>query len=130
MSMQVGPLISRRLLVVSPGENLVELARQMTEAKVGSAVVMTEQGPSIITERDLLRAVAAGANLAECRVEEYMTSRAITVLPSCELRQAAEWMLEGNFRHLVVVGEHSEVEGVLSMRDLVAGLLRLADVPA
>ena len=128
--MQVGPLISRPLLIVSPDQTLVELARQMTERKVGSAVVMTDQGPSIITERDLLRAVAAGANLGESRVEEYMTSRAITVLPSCELRQAAEWMLEGNFRHLVVVGEHSEVEGVLSMRDLVAALLHLADPPA
>ena len=129
MTIQVGPLIHRPPLLVSPGENLVELARQMNEAKVGSAVVMTDQGPSIITERDLLRAVAAGANPAECKVEEYMTSRAITVLPTCELRQAAEWMLEGNFRHLVVVGEHSEVQGVLSMRDLVAGLLHLADVP-
>jgi len=128
--MQVGPLISRPLLIVSTDQTLVELARQMTERKVGSAVVMTDQGPSIITERDLLRAVAAGANLGESRVEEYMTSRAITVLPSCELRQAAEWMLEGNFRHLVVVGEHSEVEGVLSMRDLVAALLHLADPPA
>ena len=128
--MQVGPLISRPLLIVSTDQTLVELARQMTERKVGSAVVMTDQGPSIITERDLLRAVAAGVNLGESRVEEYMTSRAITVLPSCELRQAAEWMLEGNFRHLVVVGEHSEVEGVLSMRDLVAALLHLADPPA
>ena len=118
------------MLIVSTDQTLVELARQMTERKVGSAVVMTDQGPSIITERDLLRAVAAGANLGESRVEEYMTSRAITVLPSCELRQAAEWMLEGNFRHLVVVGEHSEVEGVLSMRDLVAALLHLADPPA
>jgi len=128
--MQVGPLISRPLLIVSPDQTLVELARKMTERKVGSAVVMTDQGPSIITERDLLRAVAAGANLGESKVEEYMTSRAITVLPSCELRQAAEWMLEGNFRHLVVVGEHSGVEGVLSMRDLVAALLHLADPPA
>ena len=128
--MQVGPLISRPLLIVSPDQTLVELARKMTERKVGAAVVMTDQGPSIITERDLLRAVAAGVNLGESRVEEYMTSRAITVLPSCELRQAAEWMLEGNFRHLVVVGEHSEVEGVLSMRDLVAALLHLADPPA
>ncbi|HEV1997920.1 MAG TPA: CBS domain-containing protein, partial [Candidatus Dormibacteraeota bacterium] len=95
--------------------------------KVGSAVVMTDQGPSIITERDLLRAVAAGADLATGKVEEFMTSRAITVLPTADLRQAAEWMLEGNFRHLVVVGEHGEVEGVLSMRDLVGALLRLSD---
>lgn len=124
--MQVGPLINRKLLVARPDQSLVELARQMIERQVGSAVVMTDQGPSIITERDLLRAVAAGANLADSKVDEFMTSRAITVQPTVDLRRAAEWMLDGNFRHLVVVGDHGEVEGVLSMRDLMAALLRLS----
>jgi CBS domain-containing protein len=125
--MQVGPLITMKPLVASSDQSLVEVARAMQERKVGSAIVMTDQGPAIITERDLLRAVAMGADLSACRVDEYMTSNAITVTADCELRQAAHWMLQGNFRHLIVISGPGEVAGVISMRDLVAALVGALD---
>jgi CBS domain-containing protein len=122
--MKVGPVVNRALLNVTLNDSLAEAARQMTARKVGSAIVMTDEGPGIITERDVLRAVAAGRDLEATRVEEYMTHNAITAFEDWDLREAAERMSTGGFRHLIVLGNGGQVEGILSMRDLMMALLR------
>jgi CBS domain-containing protein len=124
MTMQIGPVVSRALLQVAPQASIAEAARQMTARKVGSAIVMTDEGPGIITERDVLRAVAAGGDLEAARVEEYMTHNAITAFEDWDLREAARRMVDGGFRHLIVLGRSGQVEGILSIRDLLMALLR------
>jgi CBS domain-containing protein len=110
--------------MVEPRDSIAEAARKMTERKVGSAIVMTDQGPGIITERDILRAVAAGADLESAPVEDYMTHNAITAFEDWDLREAAERMTSGGFRHLIVLSMGGQVEGVLSIRDLMRALLQ------
>jgi len=122
--MQIGPVVSRAVLQVAPRESIAEAARQMTARKVGSAIVMTDEGPGIITERDVLRAVAAGDDLDTAPVEEYMTHNAITAFEDWDLREAAQRMADGGFRHLIVLGRGGQVEGILSIRDLLRALLR------
>ena len=122
--MKIGPIISRQLLVMALTDSLAEAARRMTARKVGSAIVATEGGPGIITERDILRAVAAGVDLAVATVEEYMTHNAITAFEDWDVRQAAQKMSEGGFRHLIVLGQGGQPEGVLSIRDLLMALMR------
>ncbi len=123
--MDIGPLVTRQIVTVGPGHSLAEAARRMNAGKVGSAVVATEsEQPGIITERDVLRAVAEGANLEAVPVEDYMTSHAITASPSWDVLEAARRMLTGGFRHLVVLGESGQTLGVLSIRDLVRALLQ------
>ena len=81
--MHIGPVVSRALLFVLANDSIAAAARKMTDRKVGSAVVMTDQGPGIITERDILRAVASGADLETAPVEDYMTHNAITAFEDC-----------------------------------------------
>ena len=119
--------MSRTLLQVTPGQSLQETARQMTARRVGSAIVVTDEGPSIITERDILRAVA-GVDLGTARVEDYMTHNAITAFEDWDLHEAAQQMADGGFRHLIVLGRGGQVEGILSIRDLLKALLREAAV--
>lgn len=124
----VGAMASRDVLCVGPAHPIGRVARMMVERKVGSAVVLTEDGrPGIITERDLLRALADGADPTSTMVESYMTASAITASPAWSAGEAARCMLARNFRHLVVVGEQGRVEGVLSIRDLFAALLGRID---
>jgi len=125
--MQIGPIVNRALLEVAPRDSIAEAARQMTARKVGSAIVMTDEGPGIITERDILRAVAAGGDLETARVEDYMTHNAITAFEDWDLREAAERMSAGGFRHLIVLGSGGQVEGILSIRDLLTALLQEAN---
>jgi CBS domain-containing protein len=93
---------------------------------VGSAVVTSSEGsPGIITERDVLQAVADGVDLDATQVSDYMTANAITATESWDVVEAARRMSEGGFRHLVVVDEKGEVSGMLSIRDLVESILDL-----
>jgi CBS domain-containing protein len=122
--MDVGPLINRAVITVGPRHSVAEAARRMREGNVGSAVVETEEGhPGIITERDLLRAIADGVDAAAARVEDYMTATAITASPNWSAVDAATRMLDGGFRHLVVLADDGRVAGILSIRDLVAALI-------
>ncbi len=113
-----------QVLTVGPRHTLAEAARMMYERRSGSAVVQSDmENPGIITERDLLRAVAEGADLSTAAVEDYMTANAITASSSWDAEKAARLMLEHGFRHLVVIDEGGRVEGILSIRDLIKALL-------
>lgn len=129
--MEIGELLSRSVLTIGQTKTLREAARAMVQRRVGSAVIVNEEGhPAIITERDLLRAFASDGDLDALPVEDYMTPDAITASPSWDVIDAAERMKEGGFRHLIVMNENGTIAGVLSMRDLVAALLdRLTDRP-
>jgi CBS domain-containing protein len=122
--MEVGPLVTRDIVVVGPHHSLSEAARRMNDRGVGSAVVTTDDGrPGIITERDLLKAMAAGVDPDDAVVEDYMTANPITASASWDVRDAARQMLEFGFRHLVVLGDRGEPSGIISIRDLVRVLL-------
>ena len=122
--MNIGPLINRNVLTLGAQHSLLEAARKMSERKVGSAVILNDDGiPGIITERDLMNAMAKGVDPSTATLEEYMTRDAITASPSWNVVEAAHRMIDGGFRHLVVVEDSGGVAGVLSLRDIVGALV-------
>ncbi len=114
----------REILAVEPDHTLAEAARRIWERRVGSAVVISgDDGPGIITERDILRAVAEGADPTSAKVGAYMTPNAVTVNLTWHVEDAARTMIERGFRHLVVLDDAGEVVGMLSIRDMMRALL-------
>jgi CBS domain-containing protein len=71
----------------------------------------------IITERDLLRAVAQRARAAEARVRQWMTESVVTIEPETTVSEAAKMMFERNFRHLPV-SKDGRLLGIVSLRRL------------
>lgn len=118
--MHVREGMSEVVLTVGPGHTLREAAEAMCRRNVGAAVVLDPEshGPGLITERDLLRAVAAGKDPNEETVGSHLTSELKFAAPEWSLEQAAAAMVRGGFRHLLVV-DHGEMAGMLSMRDIV-----------
>jgi CBS domain-containing protein len=118
--MQVRDGMSDVVLTIGPGHTLREAATLMTDRQVGAAVVLDPDapGPGVLTERDILRSVAAGQEPDEEHVADHLTSRLTFASPDWSLEQAAAAMVRGGFRHLVVV-EGRELVGMLSMRDIV-----------
>jgi CBS domain-containing protein len=115
----LGELMTKEVLEVAPEDTLGQAAEAMVERGVGSAVV-SDFGRliGILTERDLLRAVAGRVHSSEARVREWMTAEPVTASPSMELKEAAQTMLEQGFRHLPVV-EDDRAIGIVSIRDVV-----------
>lgn len=131
MSLEIGELASKRLVSVTCDTSLLEAARRMNEHKIGSAIVLVEgEMPGIITERDLLRSMADGADPATTLVEQYMTGIAITASANWDVYAAADRMFQGGFRHLIVLDGDGTPSGILSIRDLVQALLGASDYRA
>ncbi len=112
--------MSRIVLTVNPGHSLRAAALAMAERRVGAAVVidLDQPGPGIVTERDILQSIAAGQDPDTELVGDHLSSRLTFASPDWSLERAAEAMVKGGFRHLVVV-DGGELTGVLSMRDIV-----------
>jgi CBS domain-containing protein len=118
--MNVRDGMSDVVLTLGPAHTLREAARQMSARRVGAAVVTDSEhaGIGILTERDVLDSVGAGQNPDTELVADHRTSDVVFAAPEWTLNHAADAMVRGNFRHLVVVEGH-EVVGLLSMRDIV-----------
>ena len=108
------------LIEVAPEDTLGEVAERMTALNMGAAVV-NDFGRliGIITERDLLKAMAARVHTSEARVRQWMTEDPITVAADTDVEEAAQVMLERGFRHLPVIGDAGLVVGLVSLRRVV-----------
>src|SRR6187401_2514336 len=109
--------MTRSLLTVQAGATLGEAAAAMAERGVGAVVVMEGDAiAAILTERDVMKAVAAG-QAGSAPVADWMTRHPETIEPEDTTDHAASLMIHGGFRHLPVVVEGTVV-GVVSIRDL------------
>ena len=113
--------MTRELVGIDGDVTLTEAAKVMTARRVGAALVFDgERLAGILTERDVLRAVADGR--LDARAGDAMTAHPETVEPHEPTSQAAMLMIHGGFRHLPVV-EDDAVVGIVSIRDLMRVVL-------
>ena len=114
-------------ITVAPEDTLGEVAERMTRQNTG-AVVVKDFGKliGILTERDMLRAMAARVHTSDARVRQWMTADPITAPPDMDLDEAAQIMLDNNVRHLPVV-EGTAVVGYVSLRRVVGATQSAAE---
>ena len=119
--MKISEIMTEAAVVDSPSDTLEAAARKMWEQQTGSLLVLEgEELLGIVTERDVLRAVATGTPM-DTPVSEVMSKDLITVEPGASLREAAGVMTDKWIRHLPVL-EGGKLLGIVSQRDL-AGVL-------
>jgi CBS domain-containing protein len=112
----------RHLVTVTPDITLRRAAKVMTDRGVGCAVVVeNERVAGIVTERDVLRAIAEDGDMDETTVAAVMTRDVISGAPGWELLKAVRTMNEGGFRHLLVM-EMDDPVGIVSLRDLMSAM--------
>jgi CBS domain-containing protein len=106
---------------VRPTATVNEVARLLTGRRIGGVVVRdaAEQLVGILTERDIVHAIARHAAAAlEMTAAQLMTRTVTTATPRTTVDQAMELMTAGRFRHLPVV-EHGVLTGIISIGDVV-----------
>jgi CBS domain-containing protein len=116
------------LLSVDPGTTIGEVARQMRKGDSDSVAVMSGgKLVGIITERDLVRAIADGVDPQEARADLVMTADPATVDADEDVAVVAVKMMRLGIRHLPVVNKAGKPVGLVSARNLVGILDRKAD---
>ncbi len=120
---QLADVMRPEFLEVAPEDTLGEVAERMNALSVG-AVVVKDFGTliGILTERDLLKAMAARVHSSEARVRQWMTADPVTASVDTESAEASRMMLERGFRHLPVVDGDGQVVGVVSLRRVVSAV--------
>ncbi|CAN5243154.1 CBS domain-containing protein [soil metagenome] len=109
--------MTKDLLTLEAAATLGDAAKRMAERGVGAVVVLSgERLAGILTERDILKAVATGFE-PDARVSDWMTRHPETIESDDTTDHAAALMIHGGFRHLPVV-DGGEIKGILSIRDL------------
>jgi citrate synthase len=112
--------MSAPVVTASPSETVADAARRMSEQSVGSVVVVDGLRPiGILTERDLIRFAAGGADTTGTKVSEWMTESPDCISPDLEVAEAWQSFGEHGYRHMPVVNTDNELVGLVSMRDLV-----------
>jgi CBS domain-containing protein len=125
-AVKVKSIYRSRVVVAGGDEPLAAAATRMREHQVGSLVVMDGgRLAGILTERDLTRAIAEGADPESIRVADYMSEWPVAVSLDMDVREAVAAMLEVECRHLPVV-EDDQVVGMVSIRDLLGTAIRVA----
>jgi CBS domain-containing protein len=123
---QVRDVMTEATVTESPSDSLRSAAERMWRQQTGSLLI-TDGGrlTGIITERDVLRAVALGADPDRSTVDEVMTAEVFTVPPDMPLQEAAREMATRWIRHLPIV-DGDQLLGVVSMRDVTGIFAALA----
>ena len=114
----LGEVMTKDVLTVEPSDTIGEAAEKMTGQGVG-AVVVSDFGRmiGILSERDIMRAVADRVHSSEARVREWMTADPVTATTDTSVEEAGQTMIERGFRHIPVVAGERAV-GIVSIRDV------------
>lgn len=113
-------LVQGGAVTVPPEATLREAAVVMAREEIGAVVVVVEgRVGGVLSERDVVQAVANGDEVDDDRAEDVMAMEVVTASVDDTVAEAAQKMLEGSIRHLPVV-DGDKVAGVVSIRDVLA----------
>lgn len=121
--MFVSDILSRKgglVHTVTAETSVAQISQQLSARRIGSVLVLAdEQVAGIVSERDLVRAMAShGAAAMELEARHVMTRDVVTCDPDDSIDTVMEAMTRGRFRHLPVV-RHGELLGLVSIGDVV-----------
>jgi CBS domain-containing protein len=124
--MRLHALVGGSTEIVGPEGTLSDAAEAMADQESDYVVVIDNRElVGILTERDLVLAIAEGVDLGASLVEEWMSEAPDTFSPDVTVAEAVAWLLETGYRHLPVVADE-ELLGVVTIRDLMWALTQEA----
>ena len=124
----VADVMEQPLTTVDVNDHVAAAAYLMRHAGATALVVLdseTNRPIGIITEADIVHTVADGKDVNEVRIHDLMTTSPTVIKATTSVRDAAEMMVTGHFRHLPVIDDKSTVSGIVDIRDVCRALLGL-----
>jgi DNA-3-methyladenine glycosylase II len=121
----VADVMQPPLTTADTNDHVAAAAYLMKHARATALTVLdtqTGQPKGILTKADIAHAVADGKDLNDLRIRELMTTRPAVITPATSIRDAAQIMTRGHFRHLPVCGD-SGLAGIIDIADICRALI-------
>jgi CBS domain-containing protein len=122
----VGDIMETALTTAHATDHIAAAAYLMKHAGATALVVVDDEEArrplGLVTEADIVRAVAEGKDVNDVRIRDLMTARPTVITAATSVRDAAESMLASHFRHLPVVSEGGLI-GIVDIGDVCRALL-------
>ena len=112
----------RDVVAIAVNATVCDAAKLLTEKRIGALVVKDGSGVliGIISERDLVRAIAKGGASAFTElVDRHMTPNPETCTEADTVETVMEVMTRGRFRHVPVLDGDMRLCGMISIGDVV-----------
>lgn len=127
---RVADIMSTPPITAKEDTPVEEVAKIMNENNIGSVMIVDSGGSltGIITERDLIFAIANGKIGKSLPAYMLMTENPVTIEPGAPIDEALQKMRENNVRHLPVVNSEKKPVGMISLRDVIDAILTFIKV--
>jgi CBS domain-containing protein len=118
---KVGAFVKRQPLTVTQEVTLLDVVKIMATHNVGLVAVVDEAGRplGVVSERDVIRALARGVQLSAKAIEVGTRGNLLTAKAEDDIYSVVKKMREKGTRHILVVDDAGKLVGVVSIRDLV-----------
>ncbi len=114
----IGSVMRTSVASIQPEVTLRQAAAELARAEVGTLAIMDDDAVAgMVSERDIVRALAAGADPDEALVASVMSRRPRYLTLGDDVASAVDIMAAAGIRHLPVVDD-GELVGIVSIRDL------------
>ncbi len=118
----VKSIMSTTVETIETGEPLKAVAQRMRDNKISCVIVTDSNGPEgIITERDIVRLLAANLDFEETKAGKVMNTPLESIPPDLEIEEAIQRMKQNGHRRFPVVDGKRELLGLVTQTDLVRG---------
>lgn len=130
IGIKVGDIMTRTFASISPSMTVSECSKEMILKKVGSLIVADEQVlKGIVTEGDIIKAIAKYKDLNKVKAVDVMTKKVISVAPGEDIYDALLKMKKYQIRWLPVVVK-GKIIGLLTEKDILVIEPSLFDIVA
>jgi CBS domain-containing protein len=127
LSDPIGLLSGAPVATIRPTQTLRDAVESLAAENIGILVVADASGVrGVISERDIVMAIAEDTDLSLARVVDYMTADLVQVSEDVTVAGAAQTMAASQIRHLAVT-RNDTVTGVVSVREILKVLVASRD---
>ncbi len=125
----VADIMRPPITTVTPNDHVAAAAYLMRRARATALVILhtqTSQPIGLITEADIVQLVADGRDADEVRIHDLMARQLSLIEAAASIRDAANTMITGHFRHLPVISQ-GQLVGIIDITDICRALLSAGD---
>tara|TARA_B100000315_G_scaffold223539_1_gene228417 strand:+ start:2296 stop:2751 length:456 start_codon:yes stop_codon:yes gene_type:complete len=122
-SIKLKNILSPDVISVTPETPLSEALSILSEKKISCLLAVEENKPvGILTERDVVKIAGGNRDMLKKKLSEVMSSPVMTVQSGIDIIEGYSALKEGKIRHLIVVDEQGDIEGVVTHTDIIEEL--------